>query len=175
MVSEERGEGEDAVVGPEGGGRLGLAEGEDPGRGEIGFVPERVKADAGKEGTVRNVSFEIWGKRAQENGAIAGGEGELGVVLKYDGPSGGIGALPEGVIPGVLSDEVFRFVAEIGNGPGFGEAQGTAGAFLFEVGHRFGKEGGKGAGVLKEEGLQRKAALLVEEADVTSGQAGRFG
>ena len=48
LVFDERGEGEDSVVGPECGRGLGLAEGEDSGGREVASLGEGVEGDAGE-------------------------------------------------------------------------------------------------------------------------------
>jgi hypothetical protein len=52
LVFEEGGEGKDAVVRPEGGRCLGLAEGEEAGGGEILIWAKGMEGDAGEEAEI---------------------------------------------------------------------------------------------------------------------------
>ncbi len=65
---DEGGEGEDAVVGPKGGGGLGLAKGEDSGGGEVGSLGEGMEGDTGE---VLEVD-EIFWQGAEVDGAVSG-------------------------------------------------------------------------------------------------------
>ena len=92
-----------------------------------------------------------------------------------DGPGGGAGALPEGDPVWDLSAEVADLFAEVGDGSGFGGAERRTRVFFFEFCHGVGQERSKGAGIVEVNGLEREAALLIEETDVAGGEVGGFG
>lgn len=100
--------------------------------------------------------------------------GEAGGVLVNDGPVSGVWAVPEVVVLRVLGDLVLGFVAEIGDGTGFGGAEGASGVFLLVFGHRFGEVGAEVERVFEVDGLEREAALLVVLADVDGGESCGF-
>jgi len=102
---------------------------------------------------VWKVWIAVW-ERAEVDGVVTWAGGEAGVVLVDDGPVGGVGAVPEVVVLGVLGDLVLGFVAEVGDGAGFGGAKGSAGVFLLVFGHRFGEVGAEFEGVFEVDGLE---------------------
>lgn len=94
--------------------------------------------------------------------------------MRDDGPSGGVGAFPEGDVVGSLGGEVADFFAEVGDGSGFGGAKRSARAAFFKFSHGAGQERSKGAGVFEIDCLQGEAALLIELADVSGGELSSF-
>lgn len=94
--------------------------------------------------------------------------------MRDDGPSGGVGAFPEGDVVGSLSGEVADFFAEVGDGTGFGGAQRSARVAFFKFSHGVCQERSKGAWVFEIDCLQGEAALLIKLADVSGGELSSF-
>lgn len=90
--------------------------------------------------------------------------------MRDDGPGGGVGAFPEGDVVGSLGGEVADFLAEVGDGSGFGGAQRSARVAFFKFSHGVCQERSKGTGVFEIDCLQGEAALLIELADVSGGE-----
>lgn len=133
-----------------------------------------MEGEAGNEAMAGEDRFQTC-HGAEEDGPISGREDEIGSVLRDDGPGGGVGGFPEVVVFRIVGGEEARFFTQGRDGPGFGKGEGGAGIILFKIGHGFGKQRGEGAGIFEVDRLERKAALLVEKADVAGREGGGFG